>query len=227
MHFEVPKRPLANFRDFAKDYLMIVLSILTALGLEAWITRVQHTSAAATASQQIEAELRANLVDLQHARETNATKLKPLQQFNEMISEDIRAGLPNATINQHIQAMKKQFMLSMSWPTFNTQAWDVAIANQSATWMKADDLRHYSSAYAAQRDASNWMSHDSTVALNAPREVALQTELELDVPVDPVEFDSMLRQMISTMNETQSQLSQAQAVIEGALSKTPRADGAS
>lgn len=35
MHLELPKAQLKSFGDFLKHYLMIVLSILTALGLEA------------------------------------------------------------------------------------------------------------------------------------------------------------------------------------------------
>ncbi|WP_153242627.1 hypothetical protein [Frateuria defendens] len=33
MHLELPKVPLHSLKDFLKHYLMIVLSILTALGL--------------------------------------------------------------------------------------------------------------------------------------------------------------------------------------------------
>ena len=40
---------------------MIVLSILTALGLEAWIEHTHHRHAAEVAGAQIEAEIRANL----------------------------------------------------------------------------------------------------------------------------------------------------------------------
>ena len=47
MHIELPKIRLHSLREFATHYLMIVLSILTALGLEAWIERVHHERAAA------------------------------------------------------------------------------------------------------------------------------------------------------------------------------------
>lgn len=34
MHLEIPKQKLHSLKEFASHYLMIVLSILTALGLE-------------------------------------------------------------------------------------------------------------------------------------------------------------------------------------------------
>jgi hypothetical protein len=225
MLFGLSKLSALSLREFSKQYLMIVLSILTALGLDAWVEHTQHASAAAEASQQIEMELRANLADLQASLQKNTANLQPLKQFDDAVGADIRSHLPDDAINRHIQALRKQFRLSMRWPTFNTQAWDVAIANQSASWMNTDDLRRYSSAYAEQRDVSNWMAHDSTVALNAQRQVMLQTRLDLGIPVDPVEFDGILRQMIGTMSETQSQLEQAKAVIEKALPKQAAADG--
>jgi hypothetical protein len=217
MHLELPKLPMANFKDFAKHYLMIVLSILTALGLEAWIEHAHHTHAAESASLQIETELRANLDDLREATKVNASRLAPLRQLDDAITGDIQKGLPRATINQHIQSMKKQFMLSLNWPAFNTQAWDVAVANQSATWIDPANLRRYSMAYGAQRSASDWMIHDSTVALNAPRMAAMRTELDLGVAVDPVEFVSLLREMVNTVNETQAHLAQAQKPLLNAL----------
>ena len=70
MLFEFPKVRIDSLKDFAKHYLMIVLSILTALGLEAWIDHAHHQLAAATASAQIEMEIRDNMTeahtDLQH-----------------------------------------------------------------------------------------------------------------------------------------------------------------
>ena len=46
MHLELPRTRLQSLKDFIKHYLMIVLSILTALGLEAWIEHVHHKHAA-------------------------------------------------------------------------------------------------------------------------------------------------------------------------------------
>jgi hypothetical protein len=83
--------------------------------------------------------------------------------------------------------------------------------------MDPASLHRYASAYAAQRSAADWVTHDSTIVLNAPRMASLQTQLDLGVAVDPVEFVSVLRQMVHTMTETQSHLQQTQAQIQNAL----------
>ena len=217
MHLEIPKLPAHGFKDFAKHYLMIVLSVLTALGLEAWIEHVHHMHAAALASHQITAELRANLDDVQKSYRSNQQRLVSLQQLDDAIAKDVRDGKPDAAINQHIQALRKEFRLSLDWPIFANQAWDVAVANQSATWMDGAVFSKYSAAYSKQRDAANWMSHDSSLFLDAPRLATLSTRIDLGRDVDPVEFLSVLSQMMITSSETQSHLQQVESQLKSTL----------
>jgi hypothetical protein len=217
MHFEIPELPMRGFKDFARHYLMIVLSILTALGLEAWIEHVHHTHAAALASRQITAELRANLDDVHNAYRRNQQRLVSLQQLDGAIAKDVRDGKTDAAINQHIQALKNGFNLSLDWPIFGNQAWDVAVANQSVTWMDRTALSEYSAAYSKQRDAASWMTQDSTLFLDAPRMATLRTRIDLGREVDPIEFLSVLRQMIITSSETQSHLRQVESQLKQVL----------
>ena len=225
MLFELPKVRIDSVKDFAKHYLMIVLSILTALGLEAWIEHAHHTHAAEFASQQIETELRANLADVRAAHQENLERVKPLQQLEALVTRDIKAGLPATTINQHIREHKSDFKISMGWPTFGSQAWDVAVANQSASWIKVDALRKYSSAYANQRDAATWMMQDSTIGFNASRMMDLKTHLELGVDADPLEFLETLHQMTGMVAETQSHLEQLETQLAATLSAGNRDAG--
>lgn len=221
MHFEVPKLPMRGYKDFAKHYLMIVLSILTALGLEAWIEHAHHTHAAALASHQIEAELQANLDGVRNSYQSNQQRLVSLQQLDDAIAKDIRDGKPDTAINQHIQALKDQFRLSLDWPIFANQAWDVAVANQSATWMDRAALSEYSAVYSKQRDAASWMAQDSTLFLDAPKMATLRTRIDLGREVDPIEFLSVLRQMIITSSETQSQLKQVESQLKQVSPEEP------
>ncbi|WP_130617405.1 hypothetical protein [Dyella amyloliquefaciens] len=219
MHFEVPKVRMHSLRDFAQHYFMIVLSILTALGLEQWIEHIHHRHAAEQASAQIETELHGTLDSINNALADNAHKLEPLRSLREAISDDVRHGVPDPQINQHIREMKDHFVVSVSWPSFATQAWDVAVANQSAAWIDIDRLHKYATAYAAQRDASNWVTHDSTITLNGPRMVDLRTRISLGKDVDPVEFLGIVQQMINTSAETSGHLEQTAKPIEAALAK--------
>jgi len=217
MLFEFPKVRIDSLKDFAKHYLMIVLSILTALGLEAWIEHAHHTHAAALASRQITAELRANLDGVQSSYRSNQQRLVLLQQLDDTIAKDVRDGKTDAAINQHIQALKNQFKLSLDWPIFANQAWDVAVANQSATWMDRAALSEYSAAYSKQRDAASWMAQDSALFLNAPLLATLSTRIDLGREIDPIEFLSVLRQMIITSGETQSHLQQVESQLKQVL----------
>jgi hypothetical protein len=220
MHVEIPKIKRHSLREFAQHYLMIVLSILTALGLEQWIERVHHRHAAEYASTQIDVELRNTLKDVREAQGDNTQKLGQMKALQEAITEDVRKGLPDNEINEHIRATKTTFRLSLSWPTLSSQAWDVAVANQSATWIDAEKLRKYATAYADLREASNWMEHNSLVEVNAPRMVELRTRINLGKDIDPVEFLGVLQQMISTSSETIDHLRQAAVPMQAALAKS-------
>lgn len=217
MHFEVPKVKMHSLREFLQHYLMIVLSILTALGLEQWIEHAHHRHAAENASAQIDTELRNTLNDIQATIEMDEKKLAPLVAIDAAISEDVRKGLPDAQINQHIRDMSKDFALAINWPAINTQAWDVAVANQSATWIDVERLHRYAVAYAALRDTASWTTHNATIALNAPQMVELQTRIRLGKDVDPMEFLSVSQQMITSTKGTISYLQQASAPITAAL----------
>jgi hypothetical protein len=140
-----------------------------------------------------------------------------LQQLDDTIAKDVRDGKTDAAINQHIQALKNEFNLSLDWPIFANQAWDVAVANQSATWMDRAALSEYSAAYSKQRDAASWMVQDSALFLNAPLLATLSTRIDLGREIDPIEFLSVLRQMIITSSETQSHLQQVESQLKQVL----------
>lgn len=220
MHFEVPKVKMHSLREFLQHYLMIVLSILTALGLEQWIENVHHRHAAEYASTQIESELSSMLGDIQATIQADQKKLAPLIAIDKAINDDVQKGLPDAEINKHIRQLNGGFRLSINWPAFNTQAWDVAVANQSASWIPAERLHRYTAAYASVRDTANWTTHNATVALDAPRMIDLQTRIRLGRDVDPVEFLSVSQQMINSSRETIAYLVDASKPIQKALAKS-------
>ncbi|PMQ06592.1 hypothetical protein DyAD56_03790 [Dyella sp. AD56] len=222
MHFEVPKVKMHSLREFLQHYLMIVLSILTALGLEQWIEHAHQRHAAEHASAQIDAELTNTLHDIQATIDLDEKKLEPLVALDAAINEDVRKGLPDAEINKHIREQSKGFALAINWPAFNSQAWDVAVANQSATWIDAERLHRYAVAYAALRDAASWTTHNATVALNAPRMIDLQTRIRLGKDVDPVEFLSVSQQMIISSKGTIDYLKDASAPIKAALASAEK-----
>ena len=224
MHLEIPKLSAHSFKDFAKHYLMIVLSILTALGLEQWLERSHHTHAAEAAGRTIRAELEANLTDVRTSVRANRGFGEPLQQLETVVAKDLADKLPAKLINEHIRERQKAFTLSLNWPTFAFEAWDVAVANQSVSWMDNRELRRYSGAYADLRDASSWLTHDSVILLNTQAMGALDTRIKLGLDVDPVEFLTVLHQMANTSKEVQSHLQQLDTHMTKALTASDRDD---
>ncbi|HEX8777671.1 MAG TPA: hypothetical protein VF738_06090 [Rhodanobacter sp.] len=170
MHLEPPNSRLESFRDFARHYLMIVLSILTALGLEAWIEHVHHAHAAAVANAQIEAELGANLADIRKMRDADVQRLRALNQLDGYLIQAVKDGTDAATIRQHVDALTKgQIYLGLLLPEMRHEAWDVAVANQSASWIDAARLRDYSAVYAAQDAMTRLIMMDAPSIYDGPR----------------------------------------------------------
>lgn len=198
MHFELPRVRIHSLKDFIKHYLMIVLSILTALGLEAWIEHAHHARAAETASRQMTAELRHNLAETRDSLRRNNATLQAVAKLDTTVTADLKSGLPAAAINQHIRAQKAGFLLNLNWPSLPSSAWDVAVANQSVSWIESASLKKYSAAYAAQRELNDWVQHDSMLMLNMPKVIDFKTDLDMDRDVDPQAFLYTLQQLNTT-----------------------------
>ena len=217
MHLELPKVRLESFRDFAKHYLMIVLSILTALGLEAWIEHAHHSRAAAEASHRMDEELAQVIGAIEQSTAINQKELATLQAFDAMVTAALEAGVEPAEINRRIHARRDDYQLNANWPTLSTVAWDEAVADQSAGWIEGEALRRYSSAYTAERELGTWLQHDSTLVLDAPHLVDTLTDLQAGRPVDPYGFLRSLRQMEMMLGSEVSHLQGAARRIAPAV----------
>lgn len=64
MHVEPPSHAPSSLKELGIHYLMIVLGILTALGLEAGFETLHHRRLAQHTVEQLETELRANLAEV-------------------------------------------------------------------------------------------------------------------------------------------------------------------
>ncbi|MBD8874165.1 hypothetical protein [Rhodanobacter sp. DHB23] len=170
MHIEPMESRLASFRDFAKHYLMIVLSILTALGLEAWIEHMHHAHAAATASAQIETEIRQNLADIDTDIAHDNARMQFLEKLRDQLQADVASHAAPDTIQQHIHQLAPEGIdLDWRWPVLRREAWDVTVANQSAGWIAVDRLRSYSAVYAAQEASTRLIFMDVPSIFDGPQ----------------------------------------------------------
>jgi hypothetical protein len=170
MHIEPLNIRLASFKDFAKHYLMIVLSILTALGLEAWIEHTHHAHAAATASAQIEAEIRQNLADIDTDIAHDSKRMQSLEKLRDQLQADVESHATMDTIQQHVHQLAPDgIYLDWRWPNLRQEAWNVAVANQSAGWIDATRLHNYSAVYAAQDAMTRLIMMDAPSIYDGPR----------------------------------------------------------
>ncbi|MGH8157105.1 MAG: hypothetical protein ACREPQ_03220 [Rhodanobacter sp.] len=217
MHFELPEIRIQSLRDFAKHYLMIVLSILTALGLEAWIEHAHHTHAAEAASRQMTTELRHNLAETRESLQKNDATLQSIGKINAALVNDLKNGVAPAIINQHIRAQAHGFQLNLNWPGLPTSAWDVAVANQSVSWIEQASLKKFSTAYAAQRETAAWVQHDSVLMLDVPRVINFRTDLDMGRDVDPQAFLYTVQQMKVTIASMKNNLQELEKHLADAV----------
>ncbi|HKT30574.1 hypothetical protein [Dyella sp.] len=222
MHLELPNAPLRSLKDFLKHYLMIVLSILTALGLEAWIEHTNHRHAAEVASAQIDTEIRANLAEVHTALVEDKERATSFAHIRDSLEQDLKANTPDATIVQHIlaQTQNSNFNLNLRWPTLRQEAWDVAVANQSVSWMDDDRMYRYSAAYATQRETAGNLAANLTLVMNGPRMIDAATDLRSG-NVQPREFLHVIAQMAVTLDQATLSLRTLEQKLQSALPEPP------
>ena len=217
MHLELPKTRLHSLKDFAKHYLMIVLSILTALGLEAWIEHAHHKHAAEEASVRIDAEIQQNLAEIQRVLEHDRARMEALAHLRDVLAADIKAHASDETIRQHAHANAPDGLyLDYRWPVLRREAWDLAVANQSASWIDNERLRAYSSIYAAQTASLNNLAADIPLVLNGPHAMDMGLDFDND-DYQPRELLHVASQMAGTVHEVVSMLDGLHKRIEAAM----------
>jgi len=213
MHFEVPSLP-HSVKEFAAHYVMIVVSILTALGLEATVEHFHHKHAAEAAEKAAEAELRGNLADLREDDARNLQRLAPLKKLSDELVKDFDDGLPLAQIKQKMaDRVKAGIDFGVFYPTLQHEAWDVAVANQSASYMPPETLRRLSAAYASQRDVNQ---ASLTVFVNVPAYLDALTDARVGA-ADPREFLRSIRQAQMTVQGAHNKFLELERHLEEAL----------
>lgn len=218
MHVELSKMPMETVKDLAKHYLMIVLGILTALALEGWIEHVHERHAAEAASAQIEAEIHANRNEIDKVRAHDLERMHDLEKLRDTLVQDIKTHATDAQILQHVQQQTPDGLyLDWRWPTLRHEAWDVAVANQSAGWIDSDKLRRYAAVYATQNAHSSAMNEDLPTVLNGPRMV--DTIIDLQVGnAQPNELLHVVNQMAWLLNEVTHNLDSLASRIDANMS---------
>jgi hypothetical protein len=151
MHVEPPGHAPQSLREFATHYLMIVLGILTAVGIEQGIESIHHRELAAQATRDIEVELRGNLHEASTAFAENRKRLAELKATEEALTQDVlRKDASPATF----EARMKTIAIGVATPALRRDAWEAAIASQALSYVDPATVRRYSEGYSAQREVT-------------------------------------------------------------------------
>jgi len=216
MHLEFPRVSLHSLKEFASHYLMIVVSILTALGLEAVIENAHHRHAAESAQRAIEAEIRLNIADIRASIDKNRERTKPLAELDDSLAKAIEERTPEAQLSARIaERVKAGIDLGLFVPTLRHEAWDVAVANQSVGWIEPADLARLSAAYSEQHDMAS-SANIYTPLFDGPRYLDAMTNARINA-ADSREFLRVVHQAVVTLRSMQSRLQSLEHVLEQAL----------
>jgi hypothetical protein len=168
MHFEVPKAK--KLKEFGGEYVMIVISILTALALEHAVQSWHHRHLAHEAAEKMQVELRENIKDVKEVLAFNEPKRQALEQVRNQMLTAIRGKTSDAELMRRFeQEWKPAVRLSFRRPSLSREAWETAVANQAVTWMPREALQRYASAYGWIRDTGAFANTGLQPFLDGPR----------------------------------------------------------
>lgn len=216
MHFEVPKSK--KLKEFGGEYVMIVISILTALALEHAVQTIHHKQLAHEASEKIEAELRLNAKDVRDVLAHNETDLKEIKRVRAELLQGIQDKVADDVLMAHFKSdWKGGLVLSITVPTLRHEAWDAAVANQAVTWIPDEQLQRYVTAYADIRDVQ-MLSTGGTQFIDGPRMMDTMSDLEIGRATP--------QQMLGALAQVRSAYSSLDGNLRGLLDVLPKADAA-
>ncbi|HKZ11440.1 MAG TPA: hypothetical protein VJL61_12150 [Rhodanobacteraceae bacterium] len=210
-------RPFHSFKDFFKEYLLIVLGVATALAANAWITRDQHAQAAAASTASMDAELQVSLENIRGSLKKNQAEIRQLGLLGKLIADDLRHGVPAKTINADIAFHRAQFQAGAYFPDASTSAWDVAVANQSVSWIAPDRLQRYSTAYNDLRNLKAWERSAAILTVDYPKVSDFQTDLSQGREVDPLALLHTIEQLKLALQTADGNIASIEDDLEAAL----------
>lgn len=220
MHVEIPKGGLKTAKEFLGEYSMIVVSILTALALEHAAQSWHHSHRAHDAEEKIESELRHNLDELHKITEANDKQYKRLEEFRVALRNAIKSekAEDKAVFNELMKKPDNHFGLNLKSPTLRREAWEVAVASQSASWMSPALLQRYSGLYAQQRETGESVTLNIQLMLNGPAMINTMSSVELG-KIDPTALYHTIRQMQGAIDGVQDNLRELEKEMGATLNK--------
>ncbi|GJI97692.1 hypothetical protein RugamoR57_44100 [Duganella caerulea] len=217
MHFEVPKAK--RLKEFGGEYLMIVISIATALALEHGVQTLHHRHLAHEAAVKIDAEIQTNVHELDEALQHNNDQQKKIMAARELLLAGIKEKVDGQVLIKQLLEQHKLGLSIMS-PSLRREAWEVAVANQAVSWMPQQQLERYSGIYANMRDVQSITSSGGNNFLDGAGMLNTISDINMGQG-DPKAVYRMLSQMISAYSSTDGNLQELRNNLAKSAKDTP------
>ncbi|MGB9109118.1 MAG: hypothetical protein WCC39_10580 [Telluria sp.] len=212
MHFEVPKAK--KFKEFSGEYVMIVISILTALALEQGLEALHHRHLAHEAADKMHVELRATIKEVNAALVHNEKKRLALHQVRDQLLAGIRSKTSDADLMQRFNKEWAEMMrLDIDTPTLHREAWETAVANQAVTWLPRETLEGYAGAYAAIREVNTSAYSGALMFLDTPRLLDTFSKAQMGT-ADPQEIYQLAARMVAAYDNLDYNLKSLNAQLQ-------------
>lgn len=170
-----------SFKIFAGEYVMIVLSIVTALALENGVRQWHQAREAREAARNLDAEIAVNLTEMRTVIAHSDGEIKRLARLRETLLADIRAGVGDREAIKHVMIESgERFTVSIRTPSLQREAWDVAVANQALSFMPQDQLQRYARQYANMRDIQSMLLGAGGSFIDRPQLSNVMSNLEMN-----------------------------------------------
>jgi hypothetical protein len=212
MHFEVPKAK--KFKEFSGEYLMIVISILTALALEQGLEALHHRHLAHEAADKMNVELRETIKDVSAALEHNEKKRLALHQMRQQLLTAIRAKTGEAELMKRFnQEWRPMMQLDLDTPGLRREAWEAAVANQAVTWLPREALENYAGAYGAIRDTSALTYSGTMTLMDVPNLMNVFSNVQMGVS-NPQEIYRAATQLVTAYDNLDGNLKTLNTLLQ-------------
>ena len=155
----------------------------------------------------------------------NIEQVNKTKRMKAILLADIKAGVDDKGAVKHaITATGGRFGVSMVTPSLQREAWDVAVANQSLSYMQSDRLKHYATQYATMRDLQTVMANKGNDFLDLTQVANLFSNFELG-ELNARELYRVLTQMGSVYESNASMLAALEKLLVEEQQKTRKLDG--
>jgi hypothetical protein len=202
---------------------MIVVSIVTALGLEHAVQTYHHRHLAHDASERIEAELRTNQKEIQSVLKHNQEMQRRTEKVRVAFLEEVKRGTPQQAAIDHLLAQDKDALgLSIHSPTLRHEAWDVAVANQAASWIDPAKLERYAALYAHMRDVDAISNGGANRFIDGPQMVNMFSDIQLG-KAQARDVLRTLTQMVTSYGAADGNLEHLRDDLEQGFTSRPQA----